>query len=55
MYTIEYNCSYVDVQEEFLDPSFLEGVSYCKNPEATVSGFLYLPFVTDHGRCHQLW
>lgn len=53
-YMIEYNCSYVDVQEEFLDSSFLEVVSYCKNPEATVSGFLYLPSVTNHGRCHQL-
>ena len=39
------------MQEEFLDPSFLEVVSYCKKHDATVSGFLRLPSVTDHGRC----
>ena len=39
------------MQEEFLDPFLLDVVSYCMEPDATVTGFLQLPSVTDHGRC----
>ena len=46
-----YDCRvFPCAQEEFLDPSFLDVVSYCRQPDGTVTGFLQLPSVTDHGR-----